>query len=158
MASAVAARGEHRPAQARAVVVADGEGGEQAEREPGEDDDGDQRPEVGGDRVAGLRADGADVERRALRDLLRDAAVDRAHVDAQAGGEPDRLEARAPVHERDVDVERALVAGRGAQADRPDGEVLLLAEGDEGEVAAGERGGDHGEHREDAEGSGHPVP
>ena len=93
-----------------------------------------------------------------LRDLLRHAAVDRAHVDAQAGGEPDRLEARAPVDERHVDVERALVAGRGAEADRPHGEVLLLAERDEREVAAREGGGDHGEHREDAEGPGHPGP
>ena len=66
----------------------------------------------------------------ALRDALDDVAVDGPQVDAQAGGEPDRLEARAPVDERHVDVERALVAGGDATAgSSPTRELAVLAEG-----------------------------
>ena len=47
-------RGGDRVAQLRAGAVADGERGEQAERERAERDDADQRAQVGGDRVARL--------------------------------------------------------------------------------------------------------
>ena len=51
---------------------------------------------------------------------LDDVAVDGLQVDAQADRQPDRLEARAPVDERHVDVERAPVAGGDRQPDLAD--------------------------------------
>ena len=74
------------------------------------DDQRDQLAQVVRERVAGLAADLLDVERLALGERLGDGAVDRLQVDADAERRADRLEARAPVHQRHVDVQRALVA------------------------------------------------
>src|SRR5215207_6549187 len=66
--------------------------------------------------------------------------------------QPDRLKARAPVDERHIDVERALVAGGDAELDRADWKRAVLAEADEREVAAGQRGDDdRGERRDPQE-------
>ncbi len=96
-------------AQARPDALAHRERGQQPEPERAQRDDRDQRAQVAGQRVARLRAHVVDLERCAAREPLQRRAVDRAHVDAQAHRQADRLEARTPVDERHVDVERALV-------------------------------------------------
>jgi hypothetical protein len=140
--------GGGRVAQARPGAAADRQRHEQPEQQRGERGDDDQRQEVLRDRVAGLVADGGDVERSALRDLRDGGPVDRAQVDAQADGQPDGLEARAPVDQRDVEVEGALVAGGDREPDLADREVLRLGEGGHGAVAARQRGEQHEGHRQ----------
>ena len=139
-------------AQPRAGAAADRERHQQAERGAGEHARADQRLQVAGDRVARLGADVADVELRARRHAGDGRAVDRAQVHAQARGQADRLEAGAPVDQRDVDVERAAVAGGDRQADLPDRQLLALREGDERAVAAEQRGRDDDQDRERAPG------
>jgi hypothetical protein len=56
-------------------------------------------------------------------------SVDRSHVDVDARRQPHYREAHTPVDERDVQVQRAAVAGIDRQADRADVELALEAEG-----------------------------
>ena len=155
-AAAVSERGPDRRADRVSELgrrpAAHGERGQHPERPAAQQHGEDQVAEVGGDPVARLLADAVDVDPVAGRDLLDGVAVDRAQVDAQPRRQPDRLEARAPVHERHVDVERALVAGGDAELDRADAERAVLAEADQREVAAGQRReDDRGDRRDPQE-------
>ena len=144
-------RHEHepdRPAQPRPAPAPDRERHQQPERERAEHRHADQRPQVAGDRVARLPAHVLDVERAGLRDPLDRLAVDRAQVHPQPHGQPDRLEARAPVHERHVDVQRALVAGGDRQPDLADRQLLRLREGRQRAVRARQRGEQDGQEGE----------
>ena len=149
--------GGHRVPEPRPGAVADRERGEQAEREAAQRDDADQRSQVGGDRVARLGPDGRDVDRFAVGDALQGVAVDRADIDAEAGGQADRLEAGAPVDQRDVDVERPGVAWGDRQADAADRQVAVLAEVDEAEIAARQRREDDREDRQGGRRGAPPV-
>ena len=126
-------------AELRRRAAADREGDEHPERAAAQEHEQDEVAQVGRDRVARVLADGLDVELPAGRHALDDVAVDRPQVHAQARGQPDRLEARAPVDERHVDVERALVAGGDREPDLADRELPVLPERHEREVAAGQR-------------------
>ena len=134
-----------RVAESRSGSVADREGDEQADYERAHEREADQLAQVGRDRVAGLGADVLQVEHAALRDPAHRVAVDGAEVDVEAHRRADRvLEQHAPVDERDVEVERAGLAGVGRQLDPADAQLALLVVGVERGVGAGERGDDHG--------------
>ena len=132
-------RRRRRPAQA-GDAAADRERDQEPERRPAPDGEPDQLAEVVHERVARLGADLLDVERLALREVRHDAPVDGLQVDPEADRRADRLEARAPVHERHVDVERAAVAGGDRHADLADGEHAVLVVADERQVGAARRG------------------
>ena len=141
-----------RVAELRGRTAPDRERDEHPERAAAQEHEQDEVAQVGRDRVARVLADGLDVELPAGRDALDDVAVDRLQVDSEARGEPDRLEARAPVDERHVDVQRALVAGGDREPDLADRERPVLPERDEREVAAGQRRDhDRGERERTAE-------
>jgi hypothetical protein len=91
-----------------------------------------------------------DVGQLPLGDALGCLAVDRPHVDREPRRQPDRGEARAPVDERHVEVERAGVEGLDGQLDAAHAQLALRAVGREREQPPAEYG-DHDEgHRGDA--------
>ena len=142
-------------AEAWSRARADGEGDQQSERERGEHGDADQRSQVTRDRVRRLGPYRGDVERLVVRHPLERAAVHAADVDPEPDRQPDRLEPRAPVDERHVEVQRAPVAGGDGELDRARVEGAVLAEGHEREAAAGEGRGDHGQDDRGVAGGAH---
>ena len=151
-------RGADRVAAASGRAAPDRERDEDPERAAAQGHHEDQRAQVGRDRVARLPADRltsswppSATRWSASRSTVLRSTRSRA-------GQPDRLEARAPVDERDVDVERARVAGGDRQPDRADRQLAVLPERDEREVAADQRGDDDREHGPDARAVAQDVP
>ena len=144
--------GAARVAELRRRAAPHRERDEHPERAAAQEHEQDEVAQVGRDRVARVLAHRPDVDLPTVRHAPDDVAVDRLEVHAQAGGEADRLEARTPVDERHVDVERALVAGGDGEPDLADRQLPVLPEGDEREVAAGQRrDDDRGERERPAE-------
>jgi len=140
-------RQQRRPPQA-GHARADRERDQQAEQQRGGDDQRDQLAQVVRERIAGLGPDLVHVERLALGQLLGDGAVDRLQVDLDPQRRPDRLKACAPVHQRDVDIQRARVPRVDRHPDLADGEPVGVMKADEREVAAQQRGGEDQDERE----------
>ena len=119
---------------------------------PASDRGGDREPQVLGERVARLPADVRDVERARLGERHDGVAVDRADVDVDARGQADDGEAHAPVDERDVEVERAVVQRVDGEPHGPDVEVAIEVEGRQ-RGARPEDGGEDHERRRRGRGS-----
>ena len=119
--------GSDRVAESRPPAGSHRERDEEPEdQRPGEGQP-DQLLQVRRDRIPRLVAHVLEVERTAAGDPGDHVAIDRAKVHIEPDGQADRvLEPHAPVHERDVEVERPMLAGIGGQLDLADGELLLL--------------------------------
>ncbi len=105
-------------AESRAGAVPDGERDQQPDREAAEQGEADQLLEVARDRVPRLASNGLQRQRSAVGDPAHDAAVDGSEVDVEPDRQPDRvLEADAPVHQRDVEIQRPVAPGVGRQLD-----------------------------------------
>ena len=142
--------GAEKPAEPGSAAPAHGQRHDQPDGEPDQQHQEQELPQVGGDRVAGLPSDCLHVRELALRHALGGVAVDRPHVDRQARREAHRGEARAPVHERDVEVERARVEGLNGQLDAAHAQVALRAVGGERQQSPAEYGDHDKGHRGDA--------
>jgi hypothetical protein len=82
---------------------------QRAEHDPGHERDQQQALERRRDRVPRLGPDVVGVQRVAARERLGGAAVDGPDLDGQPRRQPHPAEPRAPVDERHVHVERAVV-------------------------------------------------
>ena len=135
-------------AQPRPAVAARRERDERAEREAAEDGDEDRQPQERDERVARLRSHERGVEAARPREAHDGRAVDRAHVDVDARRQADDRKAHAPVDERHVEVQRALVAGVDREAHGADVEAVLAREGAQRRDRAGDGRRDDEEDRE----------
>ena len=117
------------------------------------DDDGHEDAQVGGDGVGRIAPDARQHARRAralASHLDRGVAIDALHVDAQAHGQANAVEAHAPVDERDVEVQGARMAGI---AEDPHGAHRQLAI----QAQRGERRHPRAGRREADDGHGQPT-
>jgi hypothetical protein len=103
--------------------------------------------QIGGDRVGRVALDPRQQHRRAralARDAHRGVAIDALHVDAQPHRHPHAAEAHAPVHERHVEIERAVVARVDEDLHRPHRQRALEPQrGERGHARAERREADH---------------
>ncbi len=151
-------RGADRDLQARPGAAPDRERDEDPQPERAQGHHEDQRAQVAGDRVSRLASDRLQIDAAAVRHPLERGAVDGPEVHAQPRRRADRLEPRAPVDERDVDVERPGVPGGDRQPDPADRQLAVLPVRDEREIAAEQRGDDDREHGPDPRAVAQDVP
>ncbi len=142
-----AAGGQEEPAQPRGAVAPDRERHHEPGRERAQEHHHEEHPQVGGHGVASLVAHRLDVRELTLRDALGGLAVHGSDVNGQPRGEADRPKAGAPVHQRDVEVERALVERLHGELDAAHAEVALGAVGRERQQPPAESGDHHKGHR-----------
>ena len=127
-------RGRARRQRSRAQWKADtaqGQGHQQPEPQRAADHHGHEDAQIGRDGVGGIAPDARQDARRArtlARHRDRRVAVDALDVDAQAHRHADAAEAHAPVHERDVEVQRAAVAGVAEDAHGPHRQLAVQAQ------------------------------
>jgi hypothetical protein len=125
---------------------------EQPEGQRAADHEHDEDAQVRGDRVGRVALDPRQQQRRVgalARDAHRCVAVDALHIHAQAHRQAHAAEAHTPIHERHVEIERAMVAGVGEDPHRSDGEGAL-------EPQRGERGHARAARREAHQRDGQP--
>ena len=126
-------RGPEQPPQARSPAAPHGERDDQPGGQRAQEHEQEQLAQVRGQPVAGLGADRPDVGQvaPATRWAASRSTV-RTSIDS-ASRKPDGREPRAPVHERDVEVEGALVEGLDGELDPAHAQVALRAVGRERE-------------------------
>jgi hypothetical protein len=135
--------GADRVPQPRTVAMPHRERDQQAHRSRTRDRDHDEVDEVRRERVPRLVSHVLQVQAPAVRDLRHRTTVDGPEIDLESDGQPDRiLEPHAPVHERHVEVKRALVPGVDRDLDLPDRQVLGLRVRVQRDVRGPQRGGD----------------
>ena len=143
-----ARHGGQRPRTQRKADPAKSERDQEPEPQRAADDDGHEDPQIGGDGVGGIALDAREHARRArplAGHLYRGVAIDPLDVDAQADGHANAVEAHAPVDERDVEVQRARVAGLAEDPHRAHRQLAIQAQRGEGRhPRAGRREADDG--------------
>ena len=130
--------GGEQPPHPRRTVPAHGERHDQPRREAEAENHHQKHAQVGRHRVARLLPHRLHVGQLAAGEPLGRLPVHGPHVDRQPRRQPHGAEARAPIHERDVQVERAAVERLHGQLDSAHAELALRAVRGEREQAPAE--------------------